>query len=325
MSDALIIGGTRFIGRHLVHELLDGGYDVTVLNRGHHENPFDDHDRVGHYKGDRTSGAVLDDAATELEPSIVLDCVAYYPGEVELATRAFSDVDAYVYVSSGAVYGPDVIPKREDETPLEPCSDEQAVDESHETYGPRKAEGDRRVFAAAENGVNAMSVRPTIVYGSHDYTGRFEYWVEQVRHHDRICIPGDGTNIHQLVAVENVAKAIRTVAEQGTPGEAYNVGDRRILTLGELVETIADILERDVEIVPMSARELERGDIEPTDFPLYNPNPHILETAKLSSIGWDPLGPREAMERAIEGPVEPERDPGPDREDLEAVLAELDE
>lgn len=42
---AIVIGGTRFIGRHTVEELLDHSYHLTLLNRGRHENPF-----VGHPK-----------------------------------------------------------------------------------------------------------------------------------------------------------------------------------------------------------------------------------------------------------------------------------
>jgi len=324
MDRVLIIGGTRFIGRHLVEEFLAADYDVAIFNRGRHVNPFASNPDVEHINGDRTSSASIDQAAEAFEPDVVVDCVAYFPGEVSMATRMLEDIDAYVYISSGGAYGVDDIPKREGETPLKACSAEEAVEDSPETYGARKAEGDRKVFEAAEHGVRAMSVRPTIVYGAHDYTGRFEYWVERVRSQDRILVPGDGTNVHHIVAVENVARAIRTVAEEGEAGEAYNVGDRTILPLGGVVETIADLLDRDVELVTTSARELRAGDLEPTDFPLYNPDLHVLSTAKLSRLGWDPLTPAEAFENAIEGPVDPERDPGPDRAAEKRLLDSLD-
>jgi len=321
MNSALVVGGTRFIGRRLVTRLLANDYDVTLFNRGNHENPFADRERVSHVEGDRTSGAALDEAREAVEPDVVVDCVAYYPGEVEMATRVFSDVDAYVYVSSGSAYGPDVIPKREDETPLVPCSDEEAVDDSPETYGARKAEGDRTVFEAAENGVEAMSVRPTIVTGPYDYTGRFAYWVERVREYDRVLVPGDGTNIHHLVAVENVARAIVTVAEDGHAGEAYNVGDRQLLTLGGLVDGIADAVGTTVEQVYATERDL--GDLSATAFPLYNPNPHVLSTEKLAGLGWEPIGVETAIEQAVADPVDPERDPGPNRETTATILDRL--
>jgi len=321
MNSALVIGGTRFIGRRLVTRLLANGYDVTLFNRGSHDNPFADREGVDHIEGDRKSSAALDAARETVEPDVVVDCVAYYPGEVEMATRVFSDADAYVYISSGSAYGPDVIPKREDGTPLVPCSEADAVDDSHGTYGARKAEGDRKVFEAAENGVEATSVRPTIVTGPYDYTGRFAYWVERVREYDRVLVPGDGTNIHHLVAVENVARAIVTVAENGRAGEAYNVGDRQLLTLGDIVDGVADAVGTSVEQVSASGREL--GDLPPTAFPLYNPNPHVLSTEKLAGIGWEPIGVGTAIEQAVADPAEPERDPGPDREVTAAILDRL--
>jgi nucleoside-diphosphate-sugar epimerase len=325
MDRALIIGGTRFIGRHLVEEFLDAEYEVTLFNRGRHDNPFAEHPDVSHFKGDRTSGASLDEANQEVEPNVVVDCVAYYPGEVRMATKSFSDVDAYVFISSGAVYGPDVVPKREDETALEPCTDEQAVDDSHETYGARKAEGDRVVFEAAENGVRAMSVRPTIVYGPYDYTGRYRYWIDRIENHDRVLVPGDGTNIHHLVSVYNTVRAIRTVAENGEAGEAYNAGDRTVQPLGRLLDATADALDADPEFVYANHRELADGGLEYTDFPLYNPDIHVLSTEKLRGIGWEPVPHETAIERTVAADPAPDldRDPGPDRDAEERVLDSL--
>jgi 2'-hydroxyisoflavone reductase len=323
--DALVIGGTRFIGRHTVEEFLDAGYDVTVFNRGEHDNPFGD--RVAHVAGDRTNDSAIEHAAAEVDPDVVVDCVAYHPAEVETAVRAFADADAYVYVSSGAAYGADEIPKREGETALYDCTAEQAVDDSFASYGPRKAAGDRAVFAAAERGVRAMSVRPTVVYGPHDYSGRVDYWLARVREYDRVVVPGDGMNIWHRVYVEDVASALRVVAEEGTAGEAYNVGDRRVLTIEETVEWLADACDTTVEVVPANERELAAGGLEPEDFPLYRAPPHVLDTAKLAARGWSSTSLDVAAERTVAEHLESDRDgsdhdPGRDAE--ERVLGVLD-
>ncbi|WP_135364122.1 NAD-dependent epimerase/dehydratase family protein [Halosimplex halophilum] len=323
---ALFVGGTRFIGRRAVREFRDAGYDVTVFHRGEHESPFADDGAVDHLRGDRTDDGDLADAAAR-DPDVVVDLVAYQPRDVRAAARAFDDVDAYVYVSSGAAYGAEDVPKREDETPLEPCTEQQATDDSQESYGARKAEGDRAVFAAAEDGVNAMSVRPCVVYGPHDYTRRFDYWVQRVANYDRVLVPGDGTNLWHRVGVENVARALRVVAEEGTPGEAYNVGDWRLQTLRETVETVADALDTEVEVVTAGERELAAGGLEPGDFPLYRDPPHVLDTNKLRSLGWEPQSPREAVAETVEATPEREADEaqeGPDRETEERVLGVLD-
>ena len=104
MPSALVIGGTRFIGRHTVSELLEGGYSVTLLNRGNHENPFADDDRVDHVAGDRRDDSALERAAEAASPDVVVDCIAMFPADVRAAVDVFSDVDAYVYVSSIGAY-----------------------------------------------------------------------------------------------------------------------------------------------------------------------------------------------------------------------------
>ena len=327
MTRALVVGGTRFVGRHVVSEFLDADYDVTIFNRGNHENPFDDADRVEHVEGDRTVEGEVKRAALAVDPDVVVDCVAYHPRDVRVATEAFADADAYVYVSSGAAYGADRIPKREGETPLEPCSTEQATDDSWETYGARKAEGDRAVLEAAERGVNATSVRPPVVYGPHDYTERFDYWIDRVENFDRVVVPGDGTNLWHLVYAGDVASAVRTVAEEGAPGEAYNVGDGHAPTLGEWVERVAETCGTEVERVFAGPRELGAADLELADFPLYRPYPHLLSTSKLRSLGWRATD----HETALAATVADHRDSGrtgrengPDREAEERVLSILD-
>lgn len=326
MDTALVIGGTRFIGRHTVAELRDHGYDVAIFNRGEHDNPFAD-TAVEHVRGDRTDDADLADAARAVSPDVVIDCVAYRPREVRTATRVFDDADAYVYVSSGAAYGEEAIPKREGETALCLCSDEQATDDSNASYGPRKAEGDRAVFDAAAEGVRAMSVRPCNVYGPHDYTGRVDYWIERVSNHDRVLVPGDGTNVWHRAYVEDVAAALRLVAENGDSGEAYNVGDRRATTLDELVGGIATVLGESVETVHAGSRELAAGDIDTDDFPLYRYYPHLLSTTKLARLGWESTPHAEALAATVDEYVESDRDGyehGPDREDEARVLNVLD-
>ncbi|WP_408957035.1 NAD-dependent epimerase/dehydratase family protein [Natrinema sp. 74] len=327
MDNALVIGGTRFIGRHLVDDLLEHGYDVTLFTRGNRENPFAADDRVDHVEGDRTNDTALEAAATTVDPDAVFDCVAYHPKDVRAATRIFADCEAYVYVSSSAAYRREEIPKREAETPLESCTAEQATDDSFETYGNRKAEGDRAVVAAAEDGVRAMAVRPPIVYGPHDYTERMDWWIDRVNRFDRVVIPGDGTNLRHRAYVEDVASALRIVAERGDAGEAYNAADRRLTTLEELVDLIADSADTAVEAVHAGTRELAAGDLALDDFPLYRTYPSVLSTANLAALGWESTPLAEAMDRTVAAHRENDHDGienGPDRAAEERVLAILD-
>ncbi|WP_122090774.1 NAD-dependent epimerase/dehydratase family protein [Halalkalicoccus subterraneus] len=326
MDTALVVGGTRFIGRYTVTELLEHGYEVTLFNRGNHENPFSDDDRATHIEGDRNEETALEAATVSVEPDLVIDCVAYYPEQVRTATEIFSEA-RYVYVSSGSSYGAEHVPKREGETPLSPCSADQATDDSHETYGARKAEGDRAVFEAAERGVGAMAVRPCVVYGPHDYTERLDYWIDRVLNHDRVVVPGDGQHLWHRVYVVDVASALRIVGEEGEPGEAYNVGDRRLLTLEGVLETIAAVAGTEVEVVPAGDRELAAGGLSPEEFTLYQAYPHVMSTAKLSNLGWESTPVEEAMARTVDEHEGSDRDGSehdPGREAEERVLGVLD-
>ena len=118
VTESLVIGGTRFIGRHLVEELRAHGHQVTICNRGNHDNPFADADGVDHVETDRTERRDLEAAKLAVEPDYVFDMVAYHPEDVAVATEVFADVDGYVYVSSGASYAGEEIPKRERMTEL---------------------------------------------------------------------------------------------------------------------------------------------------------------------------------------------------------------
>ncbi|WP_227355498.1 NAD-dependent epimerase/dehydratase family protein [Haladaptatus salinisoli] len=327
MDSALVIGGTRFIGRHLVTDLLDNGYDVTIFNRGNHDNPFAETEGVDHFEGDRTNDAALERAAEAVDPDVVADCVAYHPRDVRAATEIFADVDGYVYISSGSAYASEEIPKREGETELCDCTPEQAADDSADSYGPRKAEGDRAVFEAAERGVNATSVRPCIVYGPHDYTERLDFWLDRANRYDRLLVPGDGQNLWHRAYVEDVASALRIVAERGEPGEAYNVGDRRLVTMDEMLELIADALDTSVELVHASDRELSTAGLSVDDYILYRDYPHVLDTNELASLGWESTPVEEAMARTVEEHLESDRDGSehdPGREKEERVLGVLE-
>jgi nucleoside-diphosphate-sugar epimerase len=304
---AIVIGGTRFIGRHTVEELLDHGYHVTLVTRGQHENPFANHPKVTHVRGDRNDREALERARDTIVPDIVIDCVALVPQQVATALDVFADVDAYVFVSSIAAYARLDLPRREEETPLEEFTVDHAVDDPRTiepmkewaAYGPRKAECDRVCFAATEDGVNAFVVRPTFVFGPHDYTERFDYWIDRVANNDQVLVPGDGDNLVHQVYVEDVASALRVVAEDGTPGEAYNVAARQLLTLDQRLEHVADALDRDVELVHASERELTRYDLAASDFPLVRQVPVIIDTAKLAAIGWESSPHADAIARTV--------------------------
>lgn len=345
MATALVIGGTGFIGQHTVGEFSANGYDVAAVGR-RDPPPRLAEDAMDYYRVDRRNSASLAEAVEEIAPEIVIDCALFHPADAREAIELFSDVEAYVYVSSGGVYVRDDIPKREGVTPLHDYREEDAGDDSMASYGPRKAECDRIVAESADRGVAAMCVRPTMVYGPSlvgvageepawapdfpDIQNHHDYWIDRVNRYDRVLVPGDGTAIWHRVYVEDVARALRLVAEDGTPGSAYNVADRRVLTMAEVIELIADSLDTSVEIVTASRRELARFDLDPNDFVLYHhftsEYPHVLATCKLARLGWRSTPVEGAMDRTVEESIASDRDGGafdPGREREERAIDAL--
>lgn len=330
--NALVIGGTGFIGRHTVEELLNHDYTVTTIARGDHDDPFAERDEVSSYRADRNDRATLESVRDEADPDVVIDLCGFYPQQVETATEVFADVDAYVFVSSASAYDTDQLrlPSREGD-PLHEFTQEHAGDDSMASYGPRKAEGDRLCFQAAADGVNAMVVRPVCVYGPYDHTERHDYWFHRVNTYDRILVPGDGDSTFHRVYVEDLASALRLVAERGEPGEAYNAAERQTAWLDLTIELAAKTLDTDVEVVHASARELAQVGLSPMDFPLYLPVPAVAASEKLAALGWTSTPLEETFTRTIEEHLESGRtgadsdthEFGVDRDDEEKLIEQL--
>jgi nucleoside-diphosphate-sugar epimerase len=137
-------------------------------------------------------------------------------------------------------------------------------------------------------------------------------------------VPGDGTAIWHRAYVEDVASAIRVVAERGEPGGAYNVGDQRVCTMEDVIDLIADALDTSVTVVHASERELAGVGLDPDDFVLYHHlgsrYPHVLDTCKLASLGWESTPVEQSIARTVEECIASGRDgsafdPGRDTEE----------
>ena len=323
MTDDLVIGGTRFIGRALVEQLRAADRTVTLFTRGEHANPFETDEGVTHVQGDRTDDSAVAGLA-DREPQRVFDTCAFHPPEVRHATSVFSDA-TYVLVSSGSAYDDDRMPFREDETPLHDDPDDE-FDDSVETYGPRKAACDRAVFAGAADGVRAMTVRPMLVYGPRDYTERFNYWVSRVVADEPFLVPGDGASVFHRAYVGDVARALRVVAREGTAGEAYNAADRRVLSNRTTFDRLGSVAGVEPEPVYASQRELTAAGIDTQAFPLYAPDSSWAATDKLAALGWSSTPLDEALAATVEDVRNSERtgsEFGPDPETAESLIAEL--
>ncbi|MFS1514597.1 NAD-dependent epimerase/dehydratase family protein [Chengkuizengella sp. SCS-71B] len=177
----LIIGGTRFIGKHLVSEALARGHEVTLFNRGNQQHTFDE---VEHLIGDRSHQL---DVLKNRKWDAVIDTCGYVPRDVHYSTQVLADqTDYYTFISSISVYK-DWIPEGIDENyAVQILSKEKAEGITRgisgfvpEYYGALKYMCEKE----AENtlGNKLLTIRPGLIVGKYDYTERLPYWVNRVR------------------------------------------------------------------------------------------------------------------------------------------------
>ena len=174
----LVLGGTHFLGRHVVDAARARGDEVTIFTRGKRPVPWTD---VTALQGDRDPriGRGLAALATG-SWDVAIDCSGYLPRVVEASARLLaSRVTRYVFVSSMSVYARTDRPNLDEGTPVI-VLDDPHTEQVMEHYGGLKAACEAavgRVF-----GARATQVRPGLIMGPCDSTDRFGYWVARFVH-----------------------------------------------------------------------------------------------------------------------------------------------
>ncbi|RQO57942.1 epimerase [Paucibacter sp. KBW04] len=172
----LVLGGTQFVGRHLVEAALAQGHELTLFNRGQTGAAlFPASAQLRRVQGDRRGDL---SGLAQGEWDAVLDCCAYLPREVEAMARLLQGrVGRYLLVSSVSAYASFAAPNRED-SPLGVLIDPLTEEVAGANYGPLKAACEaqlRQHFAQA-----FTIVRPSLVVGPYDPTQRFTYWPARI-------------------------------------------------------------------------------------------------------------------------------------------------
>ena len=174
----LVLGGTRFLGRHVVDAALARGDDVTIFTRGRQPVPWTN---VTALVGDRDPRVAPGLAALASGTwDTVIDCSGYVPRIVEASARLLgSRVRRYIFVSSMSVYAKTDRPGLDEHTPVV-ALDDPDTEQVLEHYGGLKAACEsvvERVF-----GNRATQVRPGLIIGPYDGSDRFGYWVARFVH-----------------------------------------------------------------------------------------------------------------------------------------------
>ncbi|GAA5533778.1 SDR family oxidoreductase [Deinococcus aluminii] len=262
----LVLGGTQFVGRHIVEALLGAGHRVSVLTRG--RTPDELPESVERLKGDRDEGKAGLAALEGRTWDACVDVSGYTPRQVRVSAELLRDaVHRYVFISTGSVYAEqDRHPIREDD-PLLPEAAEDVTEVTGETYGPLKVTCERIVQEVY--GERATILRPQIVAGPYDPTGRYTYWIDRVAAGGDFLAPGDGSDYVQVIDARDLARFVVTVLEEDIPGVFNLAGPRP--SWREFVDVAREATGADARPVWVDAASLEAQDVGWRELPVWLP------------------------------------------------------
>lgn len=230
----LLIGGTRFIGRHVVESALAQGHDVTIFHRGHTgADLFPDVERR---IGDRDSDL---SALTDGSWDATVDTCAYFPRQVhELADTLGDRAGHYQIVSSVSAYADGVTRGFREDAALAQLDDPTVEKVTDESYGGLKVLCER--VAVERFGPRSVIVRPTYVVGPDDYSWRFPWWVVRIARGGVVLAPGPADAPAQVIDVRDMAAWMVGLLERGESGAFHAAGPSTTFTWGDQLKAIVN-------------------------------------------------------------------------------------
>jgi nucleoside-diphosphate-sugar epimerase len=261
----LVLGGTMFLSRAIAADAVARGHDVTCAARGKSGSVPDG---ARHVVLDREAP---DWSALEGEWDAVVD-VARTPSWVASALDELVDrIPHWTFISTISVYADQATPGGSQDTlPLLPPTTDDVDLDSPETYGSNKVACEQDVQGRAKEW---LVVRPGLIVGPGDPSGRFTYWAERLAEGGEVLAPESPDRGTQAIDVRDLAAWIVTSTEQGLTGVYDATGP--IVRLGDLVDEIVAAFGGNADLVWASADFLLDRDVNywsgPRSLPLWLP------------------------------------------------------
>jgi 2'-hydroxyisoflavone reductase len=265
----LIIGGTKFLGRHLVESALARGHELTLFNRGKtNPNLFP---QVETIIGDREHDI---GKLSGREWDAVIDTCGYMPRIVRLSAQSLErSVRRYVFISSISAYDESIFRKIgiDESDPVGKLQDEAVEEVTGETYGPLKALCEKIVQEIY--GDRTLIIRPGLIVGPHDPTDRFTYWPLRVARGGDVLTPEKPAVPVQIIDVRDLADFIIKLIEDHASGIYNATGPDYELTLGAMLEACKQVSGSDARFKWASVEFLEQNNVAAwSDMPVWVPD-----------------------------------------------------
>lgn len=263
----LVLGGTSFAGRHLVEQALARGHELVLFNRGRTGAGL--HPGVERVAGERAGNLEGLDGRTF---DAVVDMSGYFPADVERSAALLAgSAGRYLFVSTRSVYADHSQPGANEDSALAELPPGAPRDEiTGESYGPLKVMCERAVRAAF--GDRATILRPGLIVGPYDPTGRFTYWPVRIAAGGDVLAPAPPDQAIQVVDARDLATFALDLLERDAAGTYDVVSPAGLLTLGRVLDACLAAAGGDARLVwADESFLLERG-VEPwTELPLWTP------------------------------------------------------
>lgn len=225
----LFLGGTGFIGPHMVREALARGHEVTLFNRGKNDGLFPDLEQLS---GDR------DGKLQALEGrrwDAVIDTSAYVPRHVDDSARLLKagGTPYYLFISTVAVYEKRADGAMDEDSPLATMADPTIEEVTGETYGPLKALCEQAVLRHYPD--DSTILRPTYIIGPGDSTDRFAHYLERPLAGGTMASPGPEDLNLSYVDVRDLAEFTVKSVEDKMRGRFNMVNAPGTTTTGDMM------------------------------------------------------------------------------------------
>lgn len=275
----LVLGGTIFLGRHLIEAALARGHEVIIFNRGQHNSDL--YPEIEKLRGDRNQDL---SALFGRHWDAVMDTCGYVPSTVRKSAELLADaVEHYTFISSCSAYANFDLAGTDESAPVSTITLEQlgeaerintgerATGTSYgEMYGALKA----LCESAAEEAMpgRVLNVRPGLIVGPYDQSDRFTYWVHRVARGGEVLAPGRPGRRVRVIDARDLAEWIIRMAEKRQSGIYNATGAEDGLTMERLLEECRTISGSEAAFIWASEKFLLEQRVEPWgDMPLWVP------------------------------------------------------
>ncbi|OUJ19262.1 Nucleoside-diphosphate-sugar epimerase [Methanonatronarchaeum thermophilum] len=279
----LITGHAGFIGTHLTKKLINNGHNVRGLDNYSASKKLN-LKQLKEIKGDIKNQKTVEKAAEGCDIIFHLAAQSSVPkstknidedfqtntkGTLNILKTAIKKDIEIINTSTSTVYGPTNKTPTPENEPLKPIS----------PYGASKASAEMYCNALHNtHNLNIKTLRLYNVYGPKNKKGvMWDFFNKLTKNPNKLKILGTGKQEKDYIYIKDTIDAFIKTWKNGEPGETYNVGTGKTLTVNQIAKKITDLMNINPKYTYTGGKSW-KGDIEKTQ----------ADTTKLRQIGWKP-------------------------------------